>query len=144
MSISNGDNHYTTGTSIIITKVEIVACDRESDIQVIATICTTLRELYSKPCYFYRKLIQCRLLMLRDHLVPLRANAQTTQLVYSTDCSHQLTTGVEKFRHNIFFLTPTHVSHAIHLSLPLSLAYFKTQVHILFFFKSTLRSKVNM
>ena len=66
-------------------------------------------------------------------LAPLRANAQTAGLVYSADCFPRLTAGVENFRHYTFFERP-HISiDAIHVALPVSLVYLKTQLHILFF-----------
>ena len=60
---------------------------------------------------------------------------QTVSLVYFAHCSAD----VENFRHYIFSRHQHMSFSAIHMAFPLSFAYVKTQLHILFW-KSTLTS----
>ena len=125
-------------------KIKIVERERERT----ALVYTTLRYISREP-FVFMLLSKGRLLSSGATWPPLRANAQMSRLVYSADCSLQLTARVENL--SLYsFLTPTqssfwHPTYEIQVAFPLSLVYLKTQLHILFL-KSTLtsQSKVNI
>ena len=101
-------------------------------------------------CFFHRTLI----LSLGTTAPGLTPKAADWLLPLHTGCRLLPTTGIKNFRHYIFltahtlFLSASHLrnsSHAIGMAFPLSLIYFKRQLHILFLrFTLTGLSKFNM
>ena len=104
---------YKNINCFYLRKVDML-CVRESDRKPLQftpnlQVYTTLRYIFREPCFFMLLLWETNTQFLTWGIPgPFQANPQASWLVYSVDCSPQLTVEVENFFHYIFFLMPTH------------------------------------